>query len=145
MAKRQTKRLVVIHFRGRSPDDPRELLHAVEEVFKPGEIHVDVEPDDQDAPERPSVVPDDETAQKAKDRAADLLDLKDREIREMEADLAELKVEPKSWAKREKEKRSALADWLKEKVKKGWRFTAKVVVPAAVKAIVESTIKKSAG
>jgi len=43
MAKRRTKRKVTVTFKGRSPHDPKAYLHAVEEVFKPGEIEIEVD------------------------------------------------------------------------------------------------------
>jgi hypothetical protein len=141
VAKRQTKRKVVIAFKGRSPEDPKRYLDAVEEVFRPREIHVHVESGEQEAIDHARTIPDDELAQKAKNHAAVVLDLKDRQFREMQADLAQLKIEPESWAKREKAKRSALAEWLKKWAKHGWRFTARVVVPAVIK----EAVKKAFG
>lgn len=136
MAKGPTKRTVIITLRQRNPDDPRALLQAIEDVFRPGKIEITVE--SPEGIEAAPSCPDEQLETAAREHAAEVLDAQDRRAREDPP-------EPVS-ADRSSSKARRVRAWLAAKVAAGWRFTVKVVLPVAKQvAEIAKDISEAAG
>lgn len=110
MAKRQTKRKVIIRYVGRNPDDPLALLEAVEEVFRPKDIEISVQSDDDDTEQS---TPNEQLETKAREAAAQTLD-------ERAAEDKRDKKDPEKAKKR-------LRAWIAEKIVVGWKIFVKIL------------------
>lgn len=123
MAKRPLKRKVTIVLRPRVPDDHRLLLQAVEDVFRPREIEITVESPAETEP-APSC-PDEQLETAAREHAAEILDERDRQVRELHST-------PKR-ATYSGEGRRKVNAWVTAKLKAGWRIFVRAL-PALKKA-----------
>lgn len=75
MAKRQTNRKITIRFTCREPKDPRIVLEAVEEVFRPKEVDIEV------GSEPNFGTPDEQLESQMAEEVRQVLDNRDREIK----------------------------------------------------------------
>ena len=106
MPKRQTKRKVLIRYVGRRPDDPLALLEAVEEAFRPKDIEISVEIDE----ESPPMSPNEQVETMAREAAAQTLDERHRDIQN--ADSSDQRSVTTS--------RRRIATWVSGLFKSGW-------------------------
>jgi hypothetical protein len=135
VAKRQTKRKVVITLRPRVPDDPQVLLQAIEDVFRPGEIEITIESPDRT--EAAPSCPDEQLETAAREHAAKVLDEQDRRMRE---------APPKRiGANQAAEKGMKMGAWLAKKTATGWRIFVRVLPVAKKVAEIAKDIGEVAG
>ena len=136
VAKRQTKRKVTIVLLPRVPDDPRDLLQAIEETFRPGEIEVRVESPGGSKP--CSVLPRRAARDPAREHAAEVLDERDRRAREAPAEAVTAdRVDSKVT-------RGGAPGWLR-KVAAGCRIFVRVLPVAKKVAEIAKDISEAAG
>src|SRR4051794_25065094 len=112
VAKRQTKRKVVIRLTNRIPDDPRSLLLAGEEAFRPGEIEIRVEAESPEkAAEGAPSLPNEQLEIAAMEHAAEVLDEKDQRIQGVPAIPTKIEVV---------EKVGRVRAWVAARSQSGW-------------------------
>lgn len=112
--KRQTNRKVLIRFVGRNPEDPVELLEAIEDVFRPKDIEVQVE-----TVESSNLVADEQLETLLRKKIADALDENEEKHQPEETStVTNTENEPKA--------RAAISKWIAEKARAGWRVIATV-------------------
>ena len=117
MAKRQTKRTVRIRYVGRDPDDPLSLLEAVEQVFRPRVIEIEVSADSASETAETSLA-DEPLETRVREKVGELLDARDATAAQRtESSSPDGLIE----------KRGRIRSWIANRIAAGWQVLVKIL------------------
>jgi hypothetical protein len=119
-------RLSSSYYEGRDPNDSAGPPRAIADELRPREVEIRVK---SPAPGTdPPALHDEQLGTQARERAAEVLDQKDRVVRAAQGEAMQEAAAP---AQERATKRQQGIAWLGWLVARGWRFTVDVVLPAA--------------